>query len=44
MKIAFIHHAHISGGAAISLKTLMHAVKSEKVEVHLINSIGKENS
>ena len=41
MKIAFIHHAHISGGAAISLKTLMHAVKSEKVEVHLINSIGK---
>lgn len=41
MKIAFIHHAHISGGAAISLKTLMHAVKSEKVEVHMINSIGK---
>jgi len=41
MKIAFIHHSHISGGAAISLKTLMHAVKSEKVEVHMINTIGK---
>lgn len=41
MKIAFVHHAHISGGAAISLKTLMYGVKSDKVEVHLINSIGK---
>lgn len=42
MKIAYVHHAHTSGGAAISLKTLMNGINAKKeFEVHLINSIGK---